>query len=115
MPSESTEVRLVKLEIGQEQSLERLEQAESRLDKLEDNHQKQDTILIKLGESVDSLSKAVTALNGTVVTMNDLVNKVDKDLAITKTRFAILIALLSPIGASLIAIAVKFIFGVNIH
>lgn len=103
MPVESTEVRFIKLELGQEAHAERLDKLEERSDVLEKNHNDQIGLLAKLGQTVETLAE-------TVSTLSELTKELDKSQEVFKARFNIIIGILSTIGIAVVAGVVKLLF-----
>lgn len=101
--SDSTEIRIVKLELGQEVIQDQLEKLENRVEVLEDDHSKQVNILVKLGQTVDTLAE-------TVATLGRLTHDLDKSQDVIKARFNIVIAILAAIGGAVITGVVKLVF-----
>jgi iron-sulfur cluster repair protein YtfE (RIC family) len=103
VPNESMEVRFIKIELAQETHQDRLNKLELRADALEKNHNDQVSILMKLGQTVETLAQ-------TVSTLSELTKELDKSQEVFKARFNIIIGILSTIGIAVVAGVVKLLF-----
>lgn len=92
---DSTEVRLVKLELSADHQEESLLDLEHRTNTLEDRHSEQVNILGQLSQTVGTLTTTVSALHA-------ITEQLSKSHTIVKVRFDYVIGLLSLIGAAII-------------
>jgi hypothetical protein len=103
MSEDSTEVRFVRLELGQEVQGEEISKLQDRVQVLERDHSEQVGILGKLGQTVETLADTVEALS-------KLTKELDKSQEVFKARFNLIVGILSTIGVAVIAGVVKLLF-----
>ena len=101
--NDSSEIRLIKLEINQDFEDIRALDLIGRVKILEEDKTEQIGILARLGQTVETLAL-------TVATVSELTKQLDKRQEVFTAKFNIIIGILSTIGVALIAGMVKILF-----